>query len=87
VVALLHGDWEQSFTLHAFAPVFLAGMLLVTAACVLPQKPRDKLVGWFQVVEYHTWVTTVTLIGLMLYWLVRLLLFPATFIQLINAGS
>lgn len=70
--------------LHAFAPVFLTALLLIAGLTVLPQKPRHWLISQFEVVERQTGITAILLIGLVLYWLVRLLIFPEAFIRLVN---
>jgi hypothetical protein len=84
IVLLLHGDWRTSLELHAFAPVFVIALLLVAWATVLPQQQRRWLIDRFEIVERRTGITAILLVGLMLYWLIRLLLFPDAFIQLIK---
>lgn len=84
MVALLHGDWRTSLDLHAFAPIFALALVLVIWATILPQKQRIWLVSQLEIVERRTGITAILLIGLVLYWLVRLLIFPAAFINLIK---
>lgn len=83
-VALVQGDWAASLELHAFAPVFAGGLTLVFLAAVLPPRQQAWLVGRLELVERRTGITAILLVGLMLYWLVRLLLFPEAFINLIR---
>jgi hypothetical protein len=84
MVALLHGDWRTSLDLHAFAPIFALALVLVIWATILPQTQRNWLVGRLEIVERRTGITAILLIGLVLYWLVRLLIFPAAFINLVK---
>lgn len=82
--ALLQGDWSASLELHAFAPVFVLGLVLVFGAAILPHRQQIWLVGRLEFVERRTGITAILLIGLIAYWLVRLLLFPEAFINLIK---
>jgi hypothetical protein len=84
IAALLHGDWPTSLELHAFAPVFTLALILVCGATILPQNQRAWLIGWLETVERRTGITAILLIGLMLYWLIRLLVFPDAFIKLVK---
>jgi hypothetical protein len=76
--ALLHGDWHTSFAFHAFAPLFLLTLALIVLASLLPERPRRSLIATVETVEQRTGMTFILLLGLMLYWLIRLLLFPET---------
>lgn len=82
--ALMHGDWHTSLTLHAFAPIFILALGLVAVATFLPQKQRIWLLSQLEIVERRTGITAILLIGLMIYWLTRLLIFPEAFINLIK---
>jgi hypothetical protein len=84
MVALLHGDWRTSLNLHVFAPIFVVALALVIWATILPHKQRNWFVGWLEIVERRTGITAILLIGLVLYWLVRLLIFPDAFINLVK---
>ncbi len=84
IVALLQGDWQTSLTLHAYAPIFVIGIVLIALTTVLPYKLRGGLIERFEWVERRTGVTAILLVGLILYWLVRLLVFPQAFINLIQ---
>ena len=84
IIALVQGDWRTSLTLHAFAPLFILALVLVVWATILPQKQRIWLIGQLEIVERRTGITAILLIGLVLYWLVRLLIFPEAFINLIK---
>lgn len=84
IAALLHGDWRTSLELHAFAPVFVMAVLLVVLATILPQKQRTNFMRKLEIVERRTGITAIVLVSLVLYWLVRLLIFPEAFINLVK---
>lgn len=72
-VHLLNGDWHGAMQFHAFAPVLVLVMALILAGCILPAASHQKLVEKVRWVEQKTGVSTVLLVGLLLYWGVRLL--------------
>ena len=84
IVAFLRGDWQTSLTFHAFAPFFIVALTLIAVAAVLPSSPRDKISDWVENVEVRTGLTAILLIGLVVYWLVRLLILGKTYITLIT---
>jgi Protein of unknown function (DUF2752) len=81
-VALLHGDWRTAFALHAYAPFLLGALILFGCASLLPARPRALLAAGVAAVEQRTGLTTLLLIGLVCYWLARLLFAPATMSRL-----
>lgn len=83
-VLLLEGDWRASLNLHAFAPIFLVAFLFIAGNLVLPEKQRGWLMGRLELVERRTGITALLLVGLVVYWLVRLLVFPEAFFYLIK---
>jgi hypothetical protein len=83
IVALFRGDWRTSLTLHAFAPLFVVALSLIAITAVLPQRPRDKIVALIEDLERHTGLTALFLIGLVIYWLARLLILRGAFINLV----
>jgi hypothetical protein len=84
IVMLLQGDWRTSLELHAFAPFFVLALLLITWITLLPQQQRPWVMDRLEMVERRTGITAILLVGLMLYWLVRLLVFPGAFINFIK---
>lgn len=84
IMLLLHGEWRASLELHAFASIFVTALLLVAWATILPQQQRSWLIGRFEMVERRTGITAILLISLMLYWLIRLLVFPDVFINVVK---
>ncbi len=85
VTAFARGDWQYSLTMHAFAPLFLIAAALVGAAALLPDRQKRSLIKKIEVLERRTGITAILLIAFVIYWLIRLLLFHETFIQLIKA--
>lgn len=83
IVALLHGDWRTSLTFHAFAPLFVVALSLITVTAVLPPKQRDKVVAFVENLERRTGMTAFFLIGLVIYWLARLLIMHEAFFALV----
>jgi hypothetical protein len=83
IVALLRGDWRTSLTFHAFAPLFVVALGLIAVTSVFPQRPRDKIVDLVEYLERRTGVTAFFLIGLIVYWLARLLFMREAFFKLV----
>lgn len=83
MVALLKGDWSSSLTYHAFAPLFLLGLLLVFVVTLLPVRPREQFIVQLEGLERATGIAAIGLIGLIIYWLARLLILGDTFTQLV----
>ncbi|MBN2449237.1 MAG: DUF2752 domain-containing protein [Lentisphaeria bacterium] len=76
---LLRGHALVALRLHAFSwfvpPV---GGLLAAAAC-LPERWRDRLVGWVEAVERRTRLGVLVGVGFMAYYACRLILFRESF--------
>lgn len=83
-IALLQGDWSGALEMHAFAPIFVLALILVLGAAILPRPQQTWLISRLEWVEHRTGITAILLVGLMVYWLARLLLFPEAFINLIK---
>lgn len=75
ITALIRGDWQASLTFHAFAPFFLAALMLIIGVTLLPSPQRRSVIKGIEVVERRTGITAILLIGLVFYWLIRLLIF------------
>lgn len=84
--ALLHGDWQTALTFHAFAPVFLASLIFMAVVLLLPVASRRQVVEWTRIFEAKTGLVAIGLIGLMVYWLARLVFLGDSFVQLIVNG-
>jgi hypothetical protein len=68
----LHGQWQASLQAHAFAPLFLGAVGLVAVTAVLPNDIRQVVVEKISAFERQTGVAAWLLMGLMLYWCLRL---------------
>jgi hypothetical protein len=84
--ALLKGDWKAMVKFHAFTPVFLAAVLIAGTVIVVPAKWRDMIIQRIKQIENQTGITLFIIIGLVIYWVVRLGLDPAGFIALMNTN-
>jgi hypothetical protein len=73
MLELLHGDVLQSLRTHAFAPVILLGVSIALAAFLLPPKPRDWLISTYRKLETRNGITAWVLLGLMLYYGIRMM--------------
>jgi hypothetical protein len=74
VVYLLHGKWENGLRSHAFAPFFLFGFVLAAAISALPGDTRRQAVSGVARFEQRTGIVAFLLLGLVAYWVLRLLL-------------
>jgi hypothetical protein len=83
-VLLFQGDWRQSIAFHAFAPVLVIALLLVAGTAILPQRPRERIVAIAESIECSTGISNLLLIGLIVYWLARLLILQSAFVCLIR---
>lgn len=83
MMLLVRGELRASMRFHAFAPFFLLLITTVVIAALLPTSVSRPLIYKAEVLERRTNLTVIILAGLILYWLVRLLFFPA-FVQLIR---
>ncbi|HEV8582832.1 MAG TPA: DUF2752 domain-containing protein [Thermoanaerobaculia bacterium] len=68
---LLRGQWRAALAHHAFAPLLLAGVAVIAAASLLPERSRLALIGGVERLERRTGLTAVVLAGLVLYWIAR----------------
>jgi hypothetical protein len=84
VIAIIQGNWSAALTLHAFAPILLVTAFLIICSSLLPQPYRHALISGVEVIERRTHVTSIVAVGLILYWLARLLFSPEAFIRMIK---
>jgi len=73
MVLLIRGEWRAALARHAFAPIFLFGFILMAVVVVLPDRLRGRAVHWIGLLERRTGAVACVLLGLILYWVVRLL--------------
>lgn len=83
IVFLLRGDWQKALVYHAFAPLFVIALGMIGLAAFLPDQIRDQIAAWIEEIENRTGLTAVLLIGLVIYWLARLLIMRGGFLALV----
>jgi hypothetical protein len=83
-IFLLEGDWRRAFTFHAFAPVFVIAFALISGTALSPQAPREKVINLTDNIERRTGVAVIFLLGLIIYWLARLIIMQSDFVKLIQ---
>jgi hypothetical protein len=81
---LLRGEVRDSIRFHAFAPVFIVFISILIVGTLLPRSITEQWVYKAEVLERQTGITAIILVGLMLYWLARLVFIPTVFAQLIR---
>jgi hypothetical protein len=81
---LLRGEVRASIKFHAFAPVFLVLISILIIGTLLPRSLTEPLINKAETLERQSGLTIIILGGLILYWLARLLFFPAVFARLIR---
>jgi Protein of unknown function (DUF2752) len=70
---LLKGRWRESLAVHAFAPVFLVGLVMIAVVSLLPGRWRSPAIATIAALERHTGVVAIVLLALVGYWGIRLL--------------
>ena len=81
---LLHGDWQSALGLHVYAPIFLLAFIVFLIVTLLPKYYRQRTISIIDEIEIRTGASFILLIGLFLYWGIRLIVIPAEFIRLLN---
>jgi len=74
LVYLLHGKWQNALHSHAFAPIFLFGFVLAAVVSTLPGDTHRQAVAEVARFERRTGIMAFLLLGLVVYWVLRLLL-------------
>jgi len=72
VVLLLRGRWSYALRVHAFAPVFLLGIMLMMMVSLLPADLHRRAVARIAALERRTGIVAFLLLGLVAYWVLRL---------------
>ena len=72
MVLLIQGNWQASFDLHAFAPIFLGIGIILAIGSVLPA--RLQQMAAYQIANFERRTGIVALLGFsfMLYWFLRI---------------
>ncbi len=72
-LALLYqGNWRAAMHVHAFAPLVLIVLVLITLAAILPARHQGQLSQAVASIERHTGISALALFGMLVYWLLRL---------------
>ena len=71
IVFLIQGQWRVAVSVHAFAPVFLIGYLLMMVAIILPERLHRGYVRWITWLERCTGIIPLLLISIIVYWVLR----------------
>jgi len=69
--------------LSCLCAIFVVALSLIGITTFLPRGPRDKLVALVEDLERRTGLTAILLLGLIIYWLARLLYMREAFMKLI----
>jgi hypothetical protein len=84
--ALLKGDWRSMASLHIFAPVFLAVLVLTGVIAFLPDELRALVIDRIELIEHQTNLSLIILLSLFLYWGLRLIFNPSGYIALMASN-
>lgn len=84
MVFLLQGEWSQSIRFHAFAPLLVVGLVMVACMALIPEFPRTRFLRRFESFERQTGITGFLLIGLIVYWVARLVFMQSALVHLIQ---
>lgn len=85
IAALLRGSWGTALTYHAFAPLCVIALIIIGGTALLPEDYWHTFIEKLDVIERSTAISLIMLIGLILYWVARLMFTFADFIRLISA--
>jgi len=84
VILLLKGEVQASLRFHAFAPILLLTAVSLILVLLLPRSITQPAISKMEMLEQQTGFTVIILVGLILYWLARLLFLQTAFVQLIR---
>jgi uncharacterized protein DUF2752 len=84
VILLLKGDFRASLRFHAFAPIFLLAAVAFILVLILPKSIIQPALSKVERLEQQTGFPAIILVGLIFYWLARLLFLQGAFVQLIR---
>ena len=81
---LFRGDLKQALTMHAYAPILLIALIIITLCTIAPRNYVERIITKTETLESYTGITTILLGGLIVYWLARLLILQTAFVRLIQ---
>ena len=70
--------------MHAFAPLFLIALALIAVCAASPRSYVTSVANRAESFERYTGITGLILIGLIVYWLARLLFMQGAFVRMIQ---
>jgi len=74
MILLVKGRWAAAVEMHAFAPLFGLVLAAMVVAISLPAVYLAKLSTAVAVLERKTGLTAIIMLGMLLYWLLRVLI-------------
>ena len=83
-VFLLQGEWQRSISFHAFAPLLVLGFVTIACIAVAPETARTQIIKRLESFERKTGIAGFLLIGLIVYWLARLVIMQSALVRLIQ---
>lgn len=83
-VFLAHGELKQAMVMHAFAPFFLIALGIIAICAASPRSYAMSVANRAESLERYTGITGLLLIGLIVYWMARLLLMQGAFVRMIQ---
>ena len=72
MVLLIQGNWQASFDLHAFAPIFLGIGIILAIGSVLPARLQQMAAYQIANFERRTVIVALLVFSFMLYWFLRI---------------
>lgn len=69
---LFRGEFGLALSIHAFAPLLVAALLLLLVAATVGARARDRLAGAVRGAEMRTGFSLWLLVALVIYWIARL---------------
>lgn len=73
IIMLLKGNWLNAARTHAFAPLVLIVLILMSVAGILPIRYQRQLSMGLESLERQTGIAAIGLISMIAYWLLRLI--------------
>ena len=83
MVALISGELKEMIAYHALAPFFLLGLILIALVTILPATLKQPIIISVEQLEKRTGITGIFLLVLVGYWLIRLVFFHNSYINLV----
>ena len=68
---LIKGEWRAALSAHAFAPIFLVWFIMIAVIGILPEHLHRESVRRIAMFETITGCTSILLISITVYWLLR----------------